>query len=698
MSRMVLKKNGITEKFNFKKIENAVELAQGRCSDRINGNTLRALYYSIEMDIFGMPSNLISVSDIHDIIIKNLKNCNVAVAKEYSNYRNYKKRFNKVFSRIVDSTKDILENGNTENANKDSKLISTQKELVSAVVSKEMTLEYELDKEFAMAHKTCAIHIHDLGDYIYNSFNCCLFDMGKLLKDGFIINDIKTKEPNSIRTALSIMSDVIINASSNQHGGFTVPQIDKVLGYYVAKSRKYYQQMLIDKSPMLTIKARNEWIDELLFKDLKQGIQSIEHKLCVCNNSNGQTPFTTFSYGIDTSEDARLVSKAILDVRMEGLGENKITAIFPKLTMLVRWEINQNEDSPNYDLYQQSIRTSMKRMYPDYISLNCGYLGEVYEKYGEAISSMGCRSFLDVYENEEGKAVFEGRGNCGVISLNLPQYAIRSDGDLMRFYGYIDKYLEMAKDIFLYKYEKMCKQKASSNPLFFVQGGCHIKLEPDESIKRAIDTFTWSIGYIGLDEVCRYMSWEGIHISSELAEEILDFINAKIDKMKKKCGLRLSLYGTPSENMCYRFAKNDKKVYGEIEGITDREYYTNSFHIHVSEKVNGIKKQNIEARFFHKTKGGRIIYNEYPQTNNFKAIQQSIDHAMDLGLYKGINLQLDSCMECNHQAEFKDKICPKCGSDNIISINRICGYLGRNDRMNKGKQAEIRDRVDHYEI
>lgn len=696
---LVCKKYGVEEKFTPDKIKRAVELANGRSVEQLFTVDIDRIVSAIELDVERMRLKGVSyiyVSEIHDLVIKHLKVYSTAVAEEYSKYRNYKRRFNKTFNNVMEHTKEILANGDKENANKDSSLISTQKELISGVVSKSMTLDYELREEWATAHKEGAIQIHDLTDYIFNSFNCCLFDMSSLLKGGFTINGIKKKEPNSIRTAISVMSDVILSASSQQFGGFTVPEIDTTLAPYIIKSKTKYYNMIKSKLSVLSEEAVSEWVEELTYRDLRQGIESVEHRLNTINNSNGQTSFTTFTFGLDTTPEGRLVTKALLEIRAEGLGENKVTAIFPKFVYLVRDEINKNPNSPNHDLYLASINVSMRRMYPDYLSLNNGYLGDVYDKYGKAISPMGCRAYLSLWTNSQGEAVFIGRANCGAISLNLPRFAILSDKNVKKFYDILDNYIDMAVDIHRYKYEKLRKQRASSNPLFFTQGGCHIQLKPEDTIEEAINTFTWSIGYIGIDEVCRYFYDKGIHEVTSFGEDILNHINNRIEEHKRKTGLLLALYGTPAESMCYRMLKLDRKSFGVIPGVTDKEYYTNSFHVQVREQINGIRKQNIEARLFHKSNGGHIVYNEYPHTKNFLAIKQSIDHAMDLGLYKGVNLQLDSCLSCNHEGKFTSESCPNCGSGNILRVNRVCGYLGYRDRFNKGKETETGERVEHY--
>lgn len=692
----VIKRNGKLEDFDITKIAKAIRLAESRTDSKIEGAMLYSLTIGIRDKLIGRE--VVSVSEIHQAVVTQLEKQFPSIAKQYREYVGYKERYKKTMGKIYDDTKRILEDGDKENANKDSELISTQKELVSGVVSKNIALDYELTPEQSEAHKSGAIQIHDLTDYIFNSFNCCLFDMANLLKGGFTINGIKEKEPNSIKTALTIVSDIILSASSQQFGGFTVPEIDKVLAPYVYKSIEKYKQAHMKRHPNASLVDIVKWAKEDTYADLLQGFESIENRLNTINNSNGQTSFTTFSFGLGMGEAEKMVSEAILTVRMEGLGENKITAIFPKLVFFTREEVNRGVNSPNHYLYEMAIKCQMKRMYPDILSLEEGYLKEMYEKYGTPISPMGCRSFLSEWVNMEGKGVFVGRGNCGVISLNLPRYALESDGDIARFYELVDKYIDMAIDLHLYKFEKMRKQKASSNPLMFCEGGCAIRLKPDDTIEKAIKTFTWSIGYIGLDEVCRYFTGKPIQEVSEVAEEILDHIVERVDSYKEKHGLLFSLYSTPAESMCYRFLLADRERFGVVPGVTDKEYYTNSFHVQVRENITAIHKQNVEAKFFHKVPGGRIVYNEFPHTKNFEAVKQVVDHASKLGLYFGVNIQLDSCLDCNHEGEFSTGKCSKCGTDNILRVNRVCGYLGYKTRFNKGKDSEVDERVDHFNM
>lgn len=308
---------------------------------------------------------------------------------------------------------------------------------------------------------------------------------------------------------------------------------------------------------------------------------------------------------------------------------------------------------------------------------------------------------MSEYYNNDGELVFTGRANCGAVTLNLPRYAIQAKGDLEEFGRLVELNFNKALKVHQFTYNKMCKVKAKTNPLFFQHGGCHIQLEPNDSIKPALDTFTWSIGYIGLEECTQALLGKPLHESTWLAEDILNQLNELIFNAKELTGLRLALYSTPAESLCFKFLKADRDKFGEIKGVTDKEYYTNSYHCDVRAELDADKKQVIEARLFHKAKGGRIVYNEFPHTKNLQAITDCVRYAMQQGLYYGVNLQLDTCLACGNQDEIPDT-CLKCGSPNILRINRICGYLGYSSNeqgcnmVNQGKTDEIKKRVDHF--
>ena len=690
----VIKKDSTTEVFNGNKIIKAIEKTALRCNveldDTQKGKVVKFVMKRLLKNVPAGGITHVYVSELHEEVELALLEFNPALAKEYNSFRGYKKKMKEHFEEMLRDTEQLLHAGDTENANRDSYLIDAQKVMSGEIFSVRNMLDYELPKDASQAHKDGDIYIHDLRDRLYNSINCCLFDMGKVLKGGFTYKGVSYKEPNSIRTACSMLEDVMNSARLQQYGGFTIPEIDTILAPYVKKTWVNYYDMVSGSD----IDA-DEFANEMTWKDLVQGMESIEHSLHMVNNT-----FITFTFGLDTTSFGQMVSQAILQVRRAGLGTSGVPAVFPKLVFLYTDKLH-GEGMENEHIFSEAIQTSSKCMYPDYLSLDEGYLGEVYSRTGKAISPMGCRAFLSEYKNEEGESVFLGRGNCGAVTLNLPRFALKAEGDLDKFFKLIDDNFHKAMKVHLFTYNRMKKVKAKTNPLFFVHGGCHIQLDYEDTIEKAIDTFTWSIGYIGLDETIKALTGQQLHENHGLGVHILEHIDKLIQEAKEETGLRLAMYSTPAESLCYKFLEHDREEFGVIEGVTDKAYYTNSFHMDVNAKLDVDQKMQLELPMFNIATGGRIVYNEYPHTKNKKAIMDCVRYAMSLGLYYGINLQLDTCLGCGHQDEIEGA-CPKCDSTNILSINRICGYLGYTstdtgeNTVNKGKYDEIVRRVDHF--
>lgn len=690
----IIKKDGKIEEFIPNKITRAITKTALRCNVDLVKPELESIAIAVERELMPIEQDGVRyapVSLVHETVIDVLNKFRPELSKEYESFRNYKKNVKEHFEQMILDTEQLLHNGDKENANRDSYLIDAQKSMSGEIFSVRNMLDYELPKSASNAHKAGDIYIHDLRDRLFNSINCCLFDMGNVLKGGFTYNGVSYKEPNSFRTACSMLEDVMNSARLNQYGGFTIPEIDTVLAPYAKKTFcNYYEELL-----STGMDDPHGYAERLTYRDIVQGLESIEHSLHMVNNT-----FITFTFGLDTSSFGRLISKALLQVRRAGLGTTGVPAVFPKLVFLYTDKLH-GEDKENEDIFKEAINTSSKCMYPDYLSLDNGYLGDVYHRTGKAISPMGCRAFLSEYVNPEGESVFLGRANCGAITLNLPRFALKARGDMDKFLELVDKNFEEAIKVHLFTYNRMKKVKAKTNPLFFQHGGCHIKLEAEDTLDKVLDTFTWSIGYIGLEEATQAMYGKSLHEYPTFAEEVLTHIKKLIEKAKIDTGLMLALYSTPAESLCYKFLEQDKVVFGEVKGVTDKAYYTNSYHCNVTAKLDVDTKMNIERTMFDIATGGRIVYNEYPHTTNIKAIIDCVRYAMSLGLYYGINIQADTCLSCGHQAEIVGN-CPKCDSHQILRINRICGYLsyttteqGEN-MVNKGKTEEIKTRVDHF--
>ena len=690
----VMKKDGTLEKFTHSKIERAVNKTALRCNVDLIEPELKSIAVAVERELMPVTEGgvrFVPVANIHETVIEILNKFRPELSKEYESFRNYKKNVKEHFEQMILDTEQLLHNGDKENANRDSYLIDAQKSMSGEIFSVRNMLDYELPKSASKAHKDGDIYIHDLRDRLFNSINCCLFDMGNVLRGGFTYNGVTYKEPNSFRTACSMLEDVMNSARLNQYGGFTIPEIDSVLAPYARKTYiSYYEKFLA-----MEVDAPERIAEEMTYADIVQGLESIEHSLHMVNNT-----FITFTFGLDTTKFGKLIAKALLQVRRAGLGTTGVPAVFPKLVFLYTDKLH-GEGNENEDLFKDAIHTSAKCMYPDYLSLDEGYLGEVYHRTGKVISPMGCRAFLSEYVNPEGESVFLGRANCGAITLNLPRFALKANGDMNKFLELVNENFEEAIKVHLFTYNRMKKVKAKTNPLFFQHGGCHIRLGAEDTLEKVLDTFTWSIGYIGLEEATQAMYGKSLHEYPTFAEETLKHIKGLIEQAKKDTGLMLALYSTPAESLCYKFLEQDKAIFGEVEGVTDKAYYTNSYHCNVTAKLDVDTKMNIERKMFDIATGGRIVYNEYPHTTNMKAIIDCVRYAMSLGLYYGVNIQADTCLSCGHQAEIEGN-CPKCGSYQILRINRICGYLsyttteqGEN-MVNKGKTEEIKTRVDHF--
>ena len=681
-----MKKDGTLEKFTHSKIERAVNKTALRCNVDLIEPELKSIAVAVERELMPVTEGgvrFVPVAHIHETVIEILNKFRPELSKEYESFRNYKKNVKEHFEQMILDTEQLLHNGDKENANRDSYLIDAQKSMSGEIFSVRNMLDYELPKSASKAHKDGDIYIHDLRDRLFNSINCCLFDMGNVLRGGFTYNGVTYKEPNSFRTACSMLEDVMNSARLNQYGGFTIPEIDSVLAPYARKTYiSYYEKFLA-----MEVDAPERIAEEMTYADIVQGLESIEHSLHMVNNT-----FITFTFGLDTTKFGKLIAKALLQVRRAGLGTTGVPAVFPKLVFLYTDKLH-GEGNENEDLFKDAIHTSAKCMYPDYLSLDEGYLGEVYHRTGKAISPMGCRAFLSEYVNPEGESVFLGRANCGAITLNLPRFALKANGDMNKFLELVNENFEEAIKVHLFTYNRMKKVKAKTNPLFFQHGGCHIRLGAEDTLEKVLDTFTWSIGYIGLEEATQAMYGKSLHEYPTFAEETLKHIKGLIEQAKVDTGLMLALYSTPAESLCYKFLEQDKAIFGEVEGVTDKAYYTNSYHCNVTAKLDVDTKMNIERKMFDIATGGRIVYNEYPHTTNMKAIIDCVRYAMSLGLYYGVNIQADTCLSCGHQAEIEGN-CPKCGSYQILRINRICGYLsyttteqGEN-MVNKGKTEE----------
>lgn len=699
----IIKKDGTLEPYNDEKIKTAIKKSADRTTKPLTDTQIEKTIKLVETEIKNLKK--IPVQEMHEHVQSGLRSVRKDVYEEYSRYRNYKKENALILNELKAQADGLKYGSYRENANKNSDLIATKRALLSEMTMKKLVMNYELDPALSKAHNDGDIYIHDLGDRWSRTHNCCLFDMANLLRNkpekgyAFKLNNMEYHEPKSASTALAVMGDLILSASSNQYGGFSVVDIDKIVAPYADKSYNSHLAYFSEKlgAGNDKYKLAKELAKEQTLNELRQGYQSIEYKLNSLSNALGQTPFVTFTFGFDTSFWGREFTKAILNTRLE-----TDNVVFPKLVMYCRKEINTNPDSPNYDLFVLANKCSRHRLYPDYLSFDSGFLAETYERSGKCLGPMGCRSFLSFYKNPiTNEEIYTGRGNVSVVSVHLVKYALESKGNWDKFYELLDKNTKLAIDANQWYHGEVSKLKGSSNPLFWVEGGAWMSVGMDESVAPIVKGFTASIGFVGMNQALRAMGVDtSDHESSQkIAISILERMNAQINKRKDEDGILYSLYATPAESLCYTFNNIIRDQYGIISGVSDKDYQTNSFHIDVWDHVSAPEKISYEAPFHQIAQGGHIGYVELPYGVSTSSLESIIRYAMDKGMYFGINVVSAVCCNCNEHGDFIDE-CPNCKSKDINIITRVCGYLAvlkRNGeyRQNPGKIAETMQRVDH---
>ena len=591
-----------------------------------------------------------------------------------------------------------------ENANKDSKVIPTQRDLLAGVVAKHYAKQHLLPAHITAAHERGEIHYHDL-DYapFFPMFNCMLIDIEGMMDNGFRMGNAEIERPKSITTAAAITAQIIAQVSSHIYGGTSINEIDRIHAPYV--------RMTFEKH----LKKGLHWIGdedkaqayamEMTEKDCYDAYQALEYEVNTLHTANGQTPFVTFGFGLGTSWEERLVQKSILKNRIRGLGRNRKTPVFPKLVFAIRKGVNFSAEDPNYDIKQLALECASKRMYPDILNYD-----KLVEVTGSFKTPMGCRSFLGVYE-ENGQMVHDGRNNLGVVSMNLPRIAIESTTE-EEFFKLLDKRLELAREALMTRIQRLDNVRARVAPILYVEGACGVRLNPDDKVSEIFKNgrASISLGYIGIHETINalYAGDSHIYDNEGLRQKgvaIVEYLRKAVESWKKETGYGFSLYSTPSESLCDRFCRLDKKAFGVIEGVTEKGYYTNSFHLDVEKKVNPYDKVDFEQVYPEHASGGFICYGEYPNmTNNLKALENVWDYTYDKVPYYGTNTPNDSCYACGYAGEFEATNrgfeCPQCknrDSDKMSVTRRVCGYLGQpNSRpFIKGKQEEVVRRVKH---
>mgnify|MGYP000622842361 CR=1 FL=1 len=702
----VIKKDGTREEFDPQKIVKAVNKSAARILYTFSDEEKEFICQFAQEHADSLGKNEIEIQEMHNIVEGALERVNPAVAKSYRDYRNYKLDFIHMMDDVYTKSQAIRYIGDKSNANTDSALVSTKRSLIFNELNKELYRKFFMNRNELQACKDGYIYIHDQSARL-DTMNCCLFDVGAVLKGGFEMGNVWYNEPKTLDTAFDVMGDIILSTAAQQYGGFTVPEVDTVLKKYAKMTyKKYYNEYLDIKGDTFKDEA-DKYAWDKVKRECEQGYQGIEYKLNTVSSSRGDYPFVTFTFGIDTDPYAKLISRVILDVHREGQGKKgfKRPTLFPKLVFLYDKNLH-GKGCPLRDNFLAAIKCSQKTMYPDYLSLTGeGYVCEMYKKYKRVVSPMGCRAFLSPWYERGGmnpidkndKPVFIGRFNIGAVSLHLPMILAKAREEQKDFYEVLDYYLEMIRKIHIRTYRYLAKRKASTNPVAYCQGGFYGgNLKPDEAIEPVLKSSTASFGITALNELQVLYNGKSIVEDGEFALEVLKYINEKILEFKDEDHILYAIYGTPAENLCGLQIKQFRKKYGVIEGVSSREYVSNSFHCGVWEDITGIEKQDLESRFWELFKGGRIQYVRYNLSYNSEAMLTYIERAMELGFYEGVNLSLAYCNKCGHE-ELDMDVCPKCGSSDLTKIDRMNGYLSysrvHGDTMlSNAKMVEISER------
>ncbi|MHA9742321.1 anaerobic ribonucleoside-triphosphate reductase [Robinsoniella peoriensis] len=705
----VIKKDGTQEEFNVNKIIAAVNKSAERILYQFDEEEIQFICKFAKERANKMNRNGITIQEMHNIVEGALEQVNPSVAKSYRDYRNYKLDFIHMMDDVYTKSQSIRYIGDKSNANTDSALVATKRSLIFNELNKNLYRKFFMTRSELQACKDGYIYIHDQSARL-DTMNCCLFDVATVLKGGFEMGNVWYNEPKTLDTAFDVMGDIILSTAAQQYGGFTVPEVDKVLGPYANKSYEKYKKEFLsygDSSWKGYEEKAEVYATDKVKRDFDQGWQGIEYKLNTVGSSRGDYPFVTVTMGLGRERFEKMCNVSLLNVHKEGQGKpgNKKPVLFPKIVFLY----DENLHGPGKEceeVFESGIDCSAKTMYPDWLSMTGkGYISSMYKQYGRVISPMGCRAFLSPWYEEGGmypaseqdKPVFTGRFNVGAVSLHLPMILAKSRAESRDFYEVLDYYLEMIRSLHIRTYEYLGEMKASTNPLGYCEGGFYGgSLKPTDKIKKILKPMTSSFGITALNELQELYNGKSIAEDGAFALEVLEYINKKVTEYKEKDGYLYAIYGTPAESLCGLQVEQFRKQFGIVENVSDRPYVSNSFHCHVTEDLTPIEKQDLEGRFWELCNGGKIQYVRYPIDYNKEAIKSLIRRAMDLGYYEGVNLSLAYCDDCGHQ-ELEMDICPVCGSTNLTKIDRMNGYLSYSrvhgdTRLNEAKMAEIAER------
>lgn len=706
----VQKRDGRIVDYDKKKIVTAIRKANAEVpeKEKIEEGSIESIIGYVEKFA---GKNILNVETIQDMIERRLvKEDKYVLAKKYIIYR-YQRALLRKANTTDESILKLIKNENKElaeeNSNKNTMLASTQRDYIAGEVSRDLTRRMLLPEHISLAHDQGAIHFHDADYFIQPIFNCCLINIGDMLDNGTVMNRKMIESPKSFQVACIVMTQIIAAVASNQYGGQSVDMIH--LGKYLRKSKEKYTSEIKEKfGNELNDEMIEKLVDVRLYDELKSGVQTIQYQINTLMTTNGQAPFVTLFLHMtkddEYAEENAMIIEEILRQRYEGTKNEKgiyVTPAFPKLIYVLDEENCLKGGKYDY-LTEMAVKCSAKRMYPDYISAK--KMRENYE--GNVFSCMGCRSFLSPWKDENGNYKFEGRFNQGVVSINLPQIGLISGQNEDAFWKLFDERLELCFEALMCRHKALEGTLSDVSPIHW-QYGAIARLKKGEKIDKLLHNgySTLSLGYIGLYELTKLV--KGVShtdpFGKEFALKVMNHMKETTNRWKKETGLGFALYGTPAETLCYRFARIDTERFGIVKDVTDKGYYTNSYHVDVREKIDAFSKFTFESQFQNISSGGSISYVEIPNiNNNLEALKDIVRFIYDNIQYAEFNTKSDFCHVCGFDGEIQinddnEWECPQCHNKDHAKMNvtrRTCGYLGENF-WNTGKTREIKERVLH---
>ncbi len=705
----VIKRDDTCVDYDRSKIVTAIQKANAEVpeSERLSMEEIDSIIEGIE----GLKRPRMLVEDIQDLVEQGLVERNkFHLAKTYIIYR-----YNRALVRKANTTDEsilaLLRNENKElaeeNSNKNTMIAATQRDYIAGEVSRDLTRRILLPEHISRAHDEGTIHFHDADYFIQPIFNCCLINIGDMLENGTVMNGKLIESPKSFQVACTITTQIIACVASNQYGGQSVDL--RHLGKYLCRSReKFRAHVAYECAGKVDEATMERLVDDQLRIELKNGVQTLQYQINTLMTTNGQSPFVTLFLNLQEGDpyikENAMIIEEVLRQRLEGIKNEKgvfITPAFPKLVYVL--DEHNCLKGGEYDyLTELAVRCSAKRMYPDYISAK-----KMRENYqGNVFSPMGCRSFLAPWKDENGNYKFEGRFNQGVVSLNLPQIGILANGDEEKFWQLLEDRLDLCFEAIMCRHDALKQVRSDSSPIHW-QYGAIARLPKGASIEPLLygGYSSISLGYIGLYELTKLVkgvshTQEG---GTEFALAVMNRLRRACDDWKAETNIGFALYGTPAESLCYRFARIDKERFGTIPDVTDKGYYTNSYHVDVREKIDAFDKFTFESQFQKISTGGCISYVEIPNLrHNLEALKDVVRFIYDNIQYAEFNTKSDYCQCCGYDGEIEINEdfqweCPACHNKDQSLMNvtrRTCGYLGENF-WNVGKTKEIKSRVLH---